>query len=143
MGAAEVDRSGNVNVSKFNGRAIGCGGFIDITQNAKKVVFCTTFTTDGLQVSIENGRLDILQEGRVAKFIEQTQQITFSGIYASNHSRNVMYVTERAVFILTKKGLKLTEIAPGIDLQRDILDHMSFKPIISNNLKLMDAGIFI
>ncbi len=108
MGAAEVDQFGNVNVSKFNGRAIGCGGFID------------------------DGRLEILQEGKVSKFIDQVQQITFSGVYASNHSKNVMYVTERAVFILTKDGLELTEIAPGIDLQRDILDLMSFKPIISN-----------
>lgn len=142
MGAAEIDESGNVNVSKFSGRAIGSGGFIDITQNAKKVVFCTTFTTDGLKVSIESGRLEILQEGRVSKFIERVQQITFSGIYASNHSQNVMYVTERAVFTLTKEGLELTEIAPGIDLQRDILDLMSFQPIISNNLKLMEIEIF-
>lgn len=142
MGAAEVDQLGNVNVSKFGGRAIGCGGFIDITQTAKKVVFCTTFTADGLKVSIDHGRLHILQEGKVAKFTNQVQQITFSGIYASNHSRNVLYVTERAVFTLTKEGLELTEIAPGIDLEKDILSHMNFKPIISKNLKQMDMTIF-
>ena len=142
MGAAEVDAFGNVNVSNFGGRAVGCGGFIDITQTAKKVVFLTTFTADGLKVSVENGRLQILQEGRVAKFTNHVQQITFSGKYASAHSKNVIYVTERAVFTLTKDGLELTEIAPGIDLQKDILDQMKFKPIISKDLKIMDIDIF-
>ncbi|MEJ9230778.1 acyl CoA:acetate/3-ketoacid CoA transferase [Peribacillus butanolivorans] len=142
MGAAEVDQFGNVNVSKFGKRTVGCGGFIDITQSAKKVVFCTTFTGGGLNVSIENGKLYIIQEGKVKKFKNHLNQITFSGKYAADYSKNVIYVTERAVFNLTKEGLVLTEIAPGIDLATDILPHMDFKPIISPHLKTMDYRIF-
>lgn len=142
MGAAEVDRLGNVNVSKFGGKTIGCGGFIDITQTAKKVIFCTTFTNGGLKISTNNGTLEILQEGRNKKFKEEVGQITFSGKLAAEHSKDVIYVTERAVFILTKKGLTLTEIAPGVDIEKDILNQMDFKPIISNNMKVMDSVIF-
>ncbi|PAL04636.1 acyl CoA:acetate/3-ketoacid CoA transferase [Peribacillus simplex] len=142
MGAAEVDCLGNVNVSKFGERAVGCGGFIDITQSAKKVVFCTTFTGGGLMVSINNGKIDILQEGRINKFTEKVSQITFSGEFASKHLKNVLYVTERAVFTLTKEGLMLNEIAPGVDLEKHILNQMNFKPIIAKNLKIMDVQIF-
>lgn len=142
MGAAEIDRLGNVNVSKFGGRTVGCGGFIDITQTAKKVIFCTTFTNGGLRISINNGNLEILQEGRNKKFTEEVAQITFSGKFAAEHSKDIMYVTERAVFILTKEGLTLTEIAPGIDIEKDILNQMDFKPIISKDLKVMDPIIF-
>lgn len=143
MGAAEVDRFGNVNVSKFGSRTVGCGGFIDITQAAKKVVFCMTFTGGGLKVSIGDGKMNILQEGRIKKFTKQVQQITFSGDYAANCSQNVMYVTERAVFELTKEGLMLTEIAPGIDLEKDVLSQMDFQPIVAHDLKVMDSKIFI
>lgn len=142
MGAAEVDWFGNVNVSKFGTRTVGCGGFIDITQSAKKVVFCTTFTSGGLEVSIENGKISIVREGNIKKFTEKVQQITFSGEYAADHSKNVMYVTERAVFVLTEEGLLLTEIAPGINLERDILSQMEFCPLIASDLKEMDTRIF-
>jgi propionate CoA-transferase len=141
MGAAEVDRFGNVNVSKFGTRTVGCGGFIDITQSAKKVVFCTTFTNGGLEVSIENGKIRIVREGNTKKFIDQVHQITFSGKYAADHSKNVMYVTERAVFMLTTEGLLLTEVAPGIDLEKDILNQMAFRPIIASDLKEMDTRV--
>lgn len=143
MGAAEVDQNGNVNVSKFGSRTVGCGGFIDITQSAKKVVFCTTFTGGGLKISVGNGKLNILQEGKIKKFTENVQQITFSGDYAANGSQYVMYITERAVFVLTKEGLVLTEIAPGIDLKKDVLNQMEFQPLIASDLKIMDAKIFI
>ncbi|MBY0221596.1 acyl CoA:acetate/3-ketoacid CoA transferase [Sporosarcina aquimarina] len=142
MGAAEIDKHGSVNVSKFGGRTVGCGGFIDITQAAKKVIFCTTFTNGGLKVAIDNGKLRILQEGVNKKFTSDVVQITFSGEYASKHSKNVMYVTERAVFVLTKDGLTLTEIAPGIDVEKDILNQMDFRPKISEDLKIMDSSIF-
>ncbi|MET3505955.1 acyl CoA:acetate/3-ketoacid CoA transferase [Halalkalibacter oceani] len=142
MGAAEVDQSGNVNVSKFAGRHIGSGGFIDITQSAKKVVFCTTFTGGGLQVTCKAGQLVIEQEGCFKKFSNEVQQITFSGQYAAAREKRVMYVTERAVFVLTAEGVMLTEIAPGIDLEKDILKQMAFKPVISPHLKEMDKAIF-
>lgn len=142
MGAAEIDSFGNVNVSKFGTRSVGCGGFIDITQTAKNVVFCTTFTSGGLTTSIENNELKIIKEGKIKKFKDKVQQITFSGIYASNYSKNVKYITERAVFILSKEGLILTEIAPGVNLDKDILNQMEFTPIISPDLKEMDVGIF-
>ncbi|KWZ83827.1 acyl CoA:acetate/3-ketoacid CoA transferase [Heyndrickxia coagulans] len=143
MGAAEVDQNGNVNVSKFGSRTVGCGGFIDITQSAKKVVFCTTFTGGGLEISVGNGKLNILQEGKIKKFTENVQQITFSGNYAANGLQEVMYITERAVFALTKEGLVLTEIAPGVDLKKDVLNQMKFQPLIAPELKIMDAKIFI
>ncbi|WP_408008426.1 acyl CoA:acetate/3-ketoacid CoA transferase [Pseudalkalibacillus sp. A8] len=142
MGAAEIDRIGNVNVSKFGTRTIGGGGFIDITQPAKKVVFCTTFTSGGLEVSLEKGKVSIRREGKIKKFTRQVEQITFSGKYAAEHLKDVMYVTERAVFCLSKRGLVLTEIAPGIDLERDILQQMAFQPIISDSLKEMDLRLF-
>ncbi|GIM45517.1 propionate CoA-transferase [Collibacillus ludicampi] len=142
MGAAEVDRFGNVNVSKFGNRSVGCGGFIDVTQPAKKVIFCTTFTTGGLEVEIDRGKIRILQEGKNKKFVSDVNQITFSGKYAAKHDKKVIYVTERAVFQLTLEGLELVEIAPGIDLERDILGQMDFQPKISDHLKLMDPRIF-
>ncbi len=142
LGLAETDQYGNINVSKFKGRVAGCGGFINITQNAKRVVFCGSFTAGGLKVKVEEGKLTILQEGKAKKFMENVEQITFSGKYAQKVNQPVMYVTERAVFQLTQVGMLLTEIAPGIDLEKDILKLMDFKPIISPNLKTMDARIF-
>lgn len=142
LGLAEVDVSGNINVSKFKGRVAGCGGFINITQNAKQVAFCGSFTAGGLKVEIQDGRLVILQEGRLKKFIRKVEQITFSGDYAREVGQPVLYITERAVFKLDKDGMVLTEIAPGIDLEKDILAHMDFKPVISPELKLMDTRIF-
>ncbi len=142
LGMAQVDQAGNVNVSKFGENLPGCGGFIDISQNSKEVIFCATFTTGGLKVKIEDGKLKIVQEGRVRKFLTHVEQITFSGEFAAPHNQIVHYVTERAVFKLHKNGLKLIEIAPGIDLERDILEQMDFVPNISKSLKTMDPRIF-
>ncbi len=142
LGLAETDKNGNINVSKFKGRVAGCGGFINITQNAKRVVYCGTFTAGGLKIKIENGKLRIVNEGKHKKFLDHVEQITFSGEYANKVGQPVLYVTERAVFELTPQGMMLTEIAPGMDLENDILRLMDFKPNISENLKLMDSRIF-
>lgn len=143
LGLAQCDKEGNINVSKFGPKIAGCGGFINITQNAKKVVYCGTFTAGGLKTTIEDRRLVIENEGKINKFIDRVEQITFSGSYASELGQTVLYITERAVFKLGKDGLVLIEIAPGMDLQKDILDKMDFKPVISENLKVMDERIFI
>lgn len=142
LGLAEVDRAGNVNVSKFGPKIAGCGGFINITQNAKRLVYCGTFTAGGLKLAVEDGRLNILKEGSSKKFVADVEQITFSGKYATEKGQPVIYVTERAVFELTPDGLVLTEVAPGINIEKDILAHMSFKPAISKDLAEMDARIF-
>ena len=141
LGMAECDAEGSVNASRFGGRLNGCGGFINISQNSRAVVFAGTFTAGGLRVAVENGELKIVQEGRNKKFVRLIEQITFSGPFASERSQPVLYVTERCVFQLTPEGLELIEIAPGIDLQRDILDQMEFKPII-DKVALMDPRIF-
>jgi len=142
LGLAQCDETGNINVSKFGPKIAGCGGFINITQNAKKVVFCGTFTAGGLTIDIHDGKLNIINEGKTNKFTKYVEQVTFSGEYAVDVSQSVLYITERAVFELSDKGVVLIEIAPGIDLDTDILAHMDFKPIISENLHTMDARIF-
>lgn len=142
LGAAEVDPDGNVNVSKLGARVVGCGGFINITQNAKKVFFCGAFTAGGLQVEIANGKLIIKQEGKVKKFINKVGQITYSGKYARETRQPVLYITERCVFELREDGLHLIEVAPGIDVEKDILANMEFKPIMKEAPKIMDSRIF-
>ena len=142
LGMAECDGDGNLNVSKFGPRIPGCGGFIDISQNSKECVFCGTFTADGLKVEIKDGKVSILQEGAVKKFITKVEQITFNGKFESLKNKTITLVTERAVFELTPEGPVLTEIAPGINLEKDILEQMEFCPIISKELKEMDVRIF-
>lgn len=142
LGAAEVNERGDVNVSKFGTRCTGPGGFVNISQNTGKVYFVGTFTAGGLKEEIRDGRLVILQEGKSKKFLRSVQQITFSGDYAKKTGQDVTFITERAVFKLTGDGLMLTEIAPGVDLERDILGQMEFTPLIAPDLKLMDARIF-
>jgi len=142
LGFAESDKDGNVNVSKFGPKLPGCGGFIDISQNSKQVFFCGTFTAKGLKTEVVNGELHIVEEGVINKFRESVEHITFSAKQAIKTNQPVLYITERAVFELTKDGIMLCEIAPGIDLDRDILAHMPIKPIISPEFKLMDQRIF-
>ena len=142
LGMAEVDGEGNINVSKFGPRLTGAGGFINISQSARQVVFVGTFTAGGLEVAIVDGRLVIVSEGRARKFVAAVEQRTFAGAYAAQRGQPALYVTERCVFRLTSDGLELIEIAPGIELERDILAHMDFVPRISPELKTMDAAIF-
>lgn len=142
LGLAQADQSGNVNVSKFGPTIAGAGGFIDISQTAKKCVFCGTFTAGGLKTEVKDGQLHILQEGRNKKFLKQVEHITFSGEFAKETHQPVLYVTERAVFEMTEQGLVLKEIAPGVDLQKDILDQMDFVPLMPEAPKRMDARIF-
>lgn len=142
LGLAQADGAGNVNVSKFGPRIAGCGGFVNITQNAKKVIFCGTLMAGGLQVDVKDGQLKIIQEGKTKKFVKQVDQITYSGDYARETGQKVLYMTERAIFELTPQGLVLTEIAPGVDLQKDVLAHIEFDVAVSPKLKLMDARIF-
>jgi propionate CoA-transferase len=130
LGLAECDARGNINVSRFGPKLAGAGGFINITQNSRTVVFVGTFTAGGLQIALEDGQLRIVQEGRHRKFVERLEQITFSGEQAARTGKRVLYVTERCVFELRPQGLELIEIAPGVDLGRDILAHMAFAPIV-------------
>ena len=142
LGLAETAPNGDLNVSKFGTRLAGAGGFIDITQNAKKVVYCGTFTAKGLKTECKDGKLVITQEGAKKKFVKQVEHITFSGDYANEVHQPVLYITERCVFELRPEGVTLTEIAPGIDLQTQILDQMEFVPKMADEIKTMDARIF-
>jgi acyl CoA:acetate/3-ketoacid CoA transferase len=130
LGTGEVDAEGNVNVSHLGGSLIGPGGFIEIAQNAKKVVFCGTFDAQGTKLEYVGGTLRVLQPGRVKKFVNRVERITFSGAFARARGQDVLYVTERAVFRLAAGGLELVEVAPGIDVGTDILPHMAFAPLI-------------
>jgi propionate CoA-transferase len=141
LGLAQMDAEGNVNVSKFGPKLAGCGGFIDISQNAKKIVFAGTFTANGAELAFEEGKLRIVKEGSLKKIVRNVEQITFSGKIAERGTQQIFYVTERCVFQLTAEGVELIEIAPGIDLEKDILAQMEFRPIIKN-LRLMDERIF-
>ncbi|HME20379.1 MAG TPA: CoA-transferase [Acetobacteraceae bacterium] len=141
LGMAECDASGNVNVSRFGGKINGAGGFINISQNARLVVFVGSFTGNELKIAVENSTLRILREGKQRKFPKQVEQITFNGQYAYERGQPIYYVTERCVFRRARHGLTLIEVAPGIDVERDILAHMDFEPIIGD-VGVMDARIF-
>ena len=142
LGFGEFDQEGNVNVSKLGGLTVGPGGFIDIAQNARKVVFCGTFAAKGVKLATGNGNMQVLEQGKVQKLVPKVDQITFSGSQAMVRKQQVLYLTERASFRLTQDGVQLFEIAPGIDLQRDVLDQMGFKPELAKQIVLMDAGCF-
>ncbi|MBK6745254.1 acyl CoA:acetate/3-ketoacid CoA transferase [Ottowia sp.] len=141
LGLAQADREGNLNVSRFGPKLAGAGGFINISQNAKKVVFCGTFTAGDLDVSVVQGKLLIERDGRAKKFVHAVEERTFSGKHAAELDKDVLYITERCVFRLTREGLELTEVAPGIDIQKDILDRMDFAPIV-HAPRQMDDRIF-
>lgn len=139
---AQVDRHCNVNVSRFGGRIVGPGGFINISQNARTVVFSGTFTAGGVQLGFADARLRIEREGRERKFVSDVEQVTYSGRYAIERGQRVLYVTERAVFRATADGLELVEIAPGIDLERDVIGQMGFRPRVAQDARTMDARLF-
>ncbi|NIM71685.1 MAG: acyl CoA:acetate/3-ketoacid CoA transferase [Gammaproteobacteria bacterium] len=141
LGMAEADRHGNVNASRFGRRLTGCGGFINISQNSQKVIFLSTFSSSGLKIEIAQGQLRILQEGTIPKLVDRVGQITFSGKYAAERHQEVLYITERCVFRLGDSGLELIEVAPGIDIERDILSKMPFTPLVHEPTP-MEAGIF-
>jgi len=142
LGMGEADRDGNVNVSHLAGNLIGPGGFIEIAQNAKKVVFCGTFDAQGSKLSWSHGRLTIIQPGAVRKFVNHVDRITFSGDFARTRGQEVLYITERAVFRLVNDGIELIEVAPGIDIDRDILAYMDFRPAISAVVATMPLSVF-
>jgi propionate CoA-transferase len=141
LGAAEVDAEGNVNVSRFGDRIAGAGGFINISQNAGSLFFLGTLGR-GAEVAVDNGRLRIVAEAQAMKFVERVGQVTFSGPYARAEGQSVHYITERAVFRLADSGLELIEIAPGLDLERDVLEQMAFRPAVAPSLAQMDPRIF-
>lgn len=142
MGAGEMDAEGNVNATKLGPRPTGAGGFIDITRNAKHVVFCSTFTGKGLACSFEDGRLKIDQEGSLKKMVKNIQQVSYNGKLARERGQKMHFVTERAVFELRAEGPVLTEIAPGVDLKKNILEQMEFTPVIAGDLKEMNPALF-
>jgi propionate CoA-transferase len=141
LGAAEVDREGNVNVSKFGPKLAGVGGFVNITQSTKRVVYCGTFTAGGLEVAVSGGELQIVNEGKSPKFVERVEQISFAAKRALLSGQDILYVTERAVFRLVEKGLELIEVAPGIDIESQVLALAKFKPIV-RDVKPMPAHVF-
>ncbi|WLB23851.1 hypothetical protein [Bradyrhizobium japonicum] len=142
LSAVEVDPRGSVNISRFAGRVVGIGGFVNISQNAKKMVFGGTLTAGGLKVGAGDGKLTILSEGKHRKFVPQLEQTSYNGQYAKERGQTTVFVTERAVFRTSDEGLELIEVAPGIDLERDVLGQMGFRPMISPNLKTMNERIF-
>jgi len=142
LGCAEVDATGNVNVSKFSGRCVGPGGFVNISQNTPKICFAFAFNSGKCDIGVEDGKLVIRRDGRPGKFIPKCDHITFSSQFAQDTHQEVLFITERAVFRLVDRRMILTEIAPGVDLRKDILDQMGFVPEISPELKCMDERLF-
>jgi acyl CoA:acetate/3-ketoacid CoA transferase len=142
LGFGEIDAAGNVNVSKLGGTTVGPGGFIDIAQNARKVVFCGTFDTKGTELRLGDGQLRVVRSGDISKLVQRVEQITFSGKVSRQRGQEVVYVTERAVFQLGDDGLVLKELAPGVDVRRDVLERMQFAPQIPRDPIIMPAAHF-
>lgn len=143
LGMAEVDQSGNVNVSRFGTRTAGAGGFINISQNAGEVYFMGAFTSGKQQVDMLEEGLEVISNGPVKKFVPVVQHLTFNGLQSIQSGQLIRYITERAVFKLTAKGLLLEAIAPGIDLQKDIIEQMEFTPIIEQEPEILDLKLFL
>ena len=141
LGAAQIDREGNVNVSRFGSKLAGAGGFINISQTAKRLVFCGTLTSGGLEIDCRNGQLVIVREGSNRKFLQAVEQISFSGLIARERQRDVLVITERAVFRLVAEGLELIEVAPGIDIESQVLAHLDFRPLV-RDVRPMPAYLF-
>lgn len=141
LGFGQIDRHGNVNVSKFNGIVPGCGGFIDIAHKTKRLVFCGTFSAVGADIQVKDGKLNILREGKERKVVEHVEQITLNGNIALKKGQKLTYVTERCVFQYTDRGMTLVEIAPGVDMQKDILDLLPFS-VDTSDVKLMPESLF-
>jgi acyl CoA:acetate/3-ketoacid CoA transferase len=137
LGMGEMDAAGNVNVSQLGDTLVGPGGFVDITQGAKKVVFCGAFEARGLSVAAGDGALRILTPGQLPKLVERVRHVTFSGEQARERGQEVLYITERAVFRLQPEGVQLVELADGVDLHRDLLDRMRFAPIVGGVGRMM------
>jgi propionate CoA-transferase len=142
LGMGEADALGNVNVTRLGNRITGSGGFIDISQSAKNVVFCGSFANGETLLETKDGKLKIVKDGTTKKLRKQVAQVSFSGKFATRTGQHVLYVTERAVFKLENGKLTLTEIAPGVDLRNDVLGQMEFSPEIAPDLKIMDSAIF-
>lgn len=141
LGAAQIDEEGNTNVSKFGPKVVGPGGYVNISSSAKKVVYCDV-TASGAEYEVSDGKLKILKEGKIKKFVKECEHVTFSGKYSAERGQEVIYVTERAVFVLKDGKVVLTEIAPGVDLEKDVLSQIEFEPVISPDLKEMPKEIF-
>jgi len=142
LGLAQTDKKGNLNVSKFGPKVVGPGGFVNISSSSKKVVFCGTLTASGTEYEVKDGTINIIKEGKIKKFVDHVTQVTFSGEYSQKRGQKVLYVTERAVFTLEEGEMTLIEIAPGMDVEKDIIAHMDFRPRVSPNLKEMPREIF-
>jgi propionate CoA-transferase len=142
LGCGQVDTNGNVNISRLANRINGVGGFVNISQTSKKVVFCTPFTAGGLEIALRDSELRIAREGEIKKFVQRVEQVSFNAGYSKDKRREVMYITERAVFALREGSLVLTEVAPGIDVERDILAQSDARIHVSDNLKQMPSALF-
>jgi len=138
----EFDRDGNVNLHYYGKTLVGPGGSMDIAEAVKRVVFCGTLRAVGLEIRAGDGRLEIVREGAVPRGVEKVQAISFNGKRMLRQGKSVLYVTERAVFRLTEDGPMLIEVAPGVEVERDVLGQMDFRPRVSPNLRMMDPGIF-
>ena len=142
VGAGQIDAKGNVNVASIGSRLLGVGGFVNLTLASREVIFLTTFTAKGMKTTYRDSRLHIVSEGSTKKFVNKLDQISFNGDIAVEDGRKVLYITERCVFQLTPKGLQLIEVAPGIDVRKDILAHMEFEPLVPENPRVMDKDFF-